>query len=133
MLLRAWLLYAPCRAGLLDVPVGGGPPASRPRREPSARRVDSKAGQAPPPPTGTAARPYLYPVCVTPLIPRSTTNFACNSLTTISNIEFTALELQRFWTLLKVHAIELHAELMEPVPTTAASFESGPLRRCSRF
>ena len=37
-------------------------------------------GQAPPPPTGTAARPYLYPVCVTPLIPRSTTNFACNSL-----------------------------------------------------
>ena len=90
-------------------------------------------GQAPPPPTGTTARPYLHPVCVTPLIPRSTTNFACNSLTTISNIEFTALELQRFWTLLKVHAIELHAELMEPGPATAASFESGTLRRCSRF
>ena len=46
-----------CRAGLLYVPVGGGPPASRPRREPSARRVVSKPGQAPPPPTGTAARP----------------------------------------------------------------------------
>ena len=43
-------------AGLLGVPVGGGPPASRPRREPSARRVVSKPGQAPPPPTGTAAR-----------------------------------------------------------------------------
>ena len=37
--------------------MGGGPPASRPRREPSARRVVSKPGQALPPPTGTAARP----------------------------------------------------------------------------
>ena len=37
--------------------MGGGPPASRPRREPSARRVVSKPGQAPPPPTGTAAWP----------------------------------------------------------------------------
>ena len=44
------------RAGLLGAPVGGGPPARRPRREPSARRVVSKPGQAPPPPTGTAAR-----------------------------------------------------------------------------
>ena len=93
----------------------------------------SGAAARPRQPTGTAARPYLHPVYVTPLIPRSTTNFACNSLTTISNIEFTALELQRFWTLLKVHAIELHAELMEPGPATAASFESGTLRRCSRF
>ena len=42
-------------AGLLGMPVGGGPPASRPRREPLARRVVSKPGQAPPPPTGTAA------------------------------------------------------------------------------
>ena len=41
----------------LCVPVGGGPPASRPRCEPSARRVASKPGQAPPPPTGTAAVP----------------------------------------------------------------------------
>ena len=46
-------------AGLLGVPVGGGPPARRPRREPSARRVVSKPGQAPPPPTGTAAWPRL--------------------------------------------------------------------------
>ena len=53
----AGLLCVPCWAGLLCVPVGGGPPASRPRREPSARRVVSKPGQAPPPPTGTAARP----------------------------------------------------------------------------
>ena len=44
-------------SGLLCVPVGGGPPARRPRCEPSARRVASKPGQAPPPPTGTAADP----------------------------------------------------------------------------
>ena len=37
--------------------MGGGPPARRPRCEPSARRVASKPGQAPPPPTGTAADP----------------------------------------------------------------------------
>ena len=41
----------------LCVSAGGGPPASRPRREPLARRVASKPGQAPPPPTGTAADP----------------------------------------------------------------------------
>ena len=46
-----------CWAGLLGVPVGGGPPASRPRCEPSARRVVSKPGQAPPPPTGALRRP----------------------------------------------------------------------------
>ena len=39
------------------MPEGGSPPARRPRREPSARRVGSKPGQAPPPPTGTAAWP----------------------------------------------------------------------------
>ena len=37
------------------------------------------------------------------------TNFACNSPTTLSNHEFTTLELQRFQTLLKLHPIELHA------------------------
>ena len=168
MLLRAWLLYAPCRAGLLDVPVGGGPPASRPRREPSALRVDSKAGQAPPPPTGTAARPsdtlhtsgawWLigcserrlvlhpgprpngttarpdhHPVGLASLIAGSTTNFACNSHAIVSNYEFTALELQRFHTLLNLHQIELHAKFMEPGPATAASFDGGTIRRCSRF
>ena len=43
-------------AGLLGVPVGGGPPARSPHAS-FARRVVSKPGQAPPPPTGTAARP----------------------------------------------------------------------------
>ena len=38
-------------------------------------------------------------------------NFACNSPTTLSNHEFTALELQRFQTLLKLLRIELHAKL----------------------
>ena len=42
------LLYVPCWAGPLDVPVGGGPPASRPRREPkgSARRLEARPGPA---------------------------------------------------------------------------------------
>ena len=70
-------------------------------------------GQAPPPPTGTAARPTTIPQhsrpALTPLIPAPTPNFACNSPATISNIEFTTLELQRFQTLLKLHPIELHA------------------------
>ena len=133
-----------------------------------ARRVDSLSGQAPPPPTGTAARPsgtlhtsgawWLigcserrlvlhpgprpngttarpdhHPVGLASLIAESTTNFACNSPLTISNIEFISLELQRFHTLLKVYTIELHAELMEPGPATAASFDGGTIRRCSRF
>ena len=43
-------------AGLLDVPVGGGPPARRPRRElRSARRLEARPGLAPS--TGTAAWP----------------------------------------------------------------------------
>ena len=40
---------------MLSAPEGGGPPARRPRREPSARRVGSKSGQALPPPSGTVA------------------------------------------------------------------------------
>ena len=40
------------------------------------------------------------------------TNFACNSLVTISNREFAALELQRFLTLLNLRPIELHATFL---------------------
>ena len=48
-------------AGLLDVPVGGGPPARRPRRElRSARRLEARPGLAPS--TGTAAWPWVV-VC----------------------------------------------------------------------
>ena len=71
MLLVAPLVFrAPlvcCRSGLLGVPVGGGPPASRPRRElRSARRLEARPGpaaahghrsQALLPPTSTAAWP----------------------------------------------------------------------------
>ena len=46
-------------------------------------------------------------------LPRRHGNFACNSLLGISNFEFVSLELQRFWALLKVHAIELHAKFGE--------------------
>ena len=40
-------------------------------------------------------------------------NFACNSLLGISKFEFISAELQRFWALLKVHSIELHAKFGE--------------------
>ena len=40
-------------------------------------------------------------------------NFACNSLLGISKFEFMSLGLQRFWALLKVHSIELHAKFGE--------------------
>ena len=62
-----------CGAGLLCVPVGGGPPASRPRCElRSARRLDARPG------------------------PAAAIYFARNSPEACSNIEFTSLELQRF-------------------------------------
>ena len=48
-------LVCSCGAGLLGVPVGGGPPAVRAAS--FARRVDSLSGQALPSATGTAARP----------------------------------------------------------------------------
>ena len=78
--------------------------AARPRAVRAAsfaRRVDSLSGQAPPPPTGTAARPRCRPV-----------NFACNSPAACSNIEFASLELQRFLGLLKFGPIELHAKFV---------------------
>ena len=40
-------------------------------------------------------------------------NFACNSLFAISKFEFMSLGLQRFWALLKVYSIELHAKFGE--------------------
>ena len=56
---------------------------------------------------------------LTPLTPVPTPNFACNSLTTISNFEFRSLELQRFQALLKLLPIELHASFRRQAgPTT---------------
>lgn len=40
------------------------------------------------------------------------TNFARNSPATVSNIELCSLELQRFWMLLNVHAVELRASFV---------------------
>ena len=195
MLLRAWLLYAPCRAGLLVAPLAALPSishvipqqvvqtlksprwncnvfgrsqkmtvgnyvrlflgwlspslsgaAARPRHRPRALQPGHPDPPAPSIPAGPGVLGWFGASTRCPPWPprpatvachrglaRRHSNFACNSPFTISNVEFISLELQRFWTLLKVHAIELHAELMEPGPATAASFESGTLRRCSRF
>ena len=66
------------------------------------------------PPTGATARP-----CCRPRAPQpgrcgycASSTFACNSPVTISVFELASVELQRFWALLKVHAIELHAEFL---------------------
>ena len=56
---------------------------------------------------------------ITHVIAEPTPNSACNSPTTISNLEFTTLELQRFQTLLKLHRIELHATFRRVGPATA--------------
>ena len=45
----------------------------------------------------------------------ASSTFACNSPVTISVFELASLELQRFWALLKVHVIELHAEFLASV------------------
>ena len=92
-----------------------GPPAPSapvgPGRCSAALRVGSKPGQAPPP----------------------LSNFARNSLATLSNIEFRSLELQRFWVLLKVHAIELRARFWEGCPCSPSSFACNSLGCVSWF
>ena len=111
--------------------------AARPRAVRAAscaRRVVSKPGQAPPPPTGTAARPPVPPAPSTPvgpvvlmrihIIAEPTPNFARNSPTYLSNSEIRSLELQHFPTLLKLLLIELRATFPvtsprhSPVPPT---------------
>ena len=104
-------------------------------------RFLSKPGQAPPPPTGTAAWPtnpsgalhtsdaycahvlswpHRHPPAPRPalaaLIAEPTPNFARNSPTTASSFEFRPLELQRFQTSLKLHSIELRATFLEGRP-----------------
>ena len=99
-----------------------------------ARRVVSKPGQAPPPPTSAAAWPCLEarpcplvpPAPSTPAVPAvlvcparprrrprppqlTLTNFARNSPVTLSNLECASLELQRFQWLLKLTSNELRA------------------------
>ena len=101
----------------LCVPVGGGPPASRPRCElRSARRLEARPDPAQRHRSVTR-RPQVSCPALACRIAEPTTNIACNSPATLSNHEFTVLELQHFQTLLKLHPIELHAELGEfPFP-----------------
>ena len=95
-----------------------------------ALRVVSKPGQAPPPPTGTAAwhllGPRRSPPALTPLIPEPTRNFARNSPTTLSNYEIRSLELQRFQTLLKLLPIELRATFLGQTPNTTTGTAAWP-------
>ena len=88
-----------CQAGLLVVPVGGGPPASRPRRElRSARRLEARPGPATA--HGHRSQALRCPSRRWPLlceIPEwFPSNVARNSPASISNIELKTLELQRF-------------------------------------
>ena len=103
--------------------VGGGPPARRPRRElRSVRRLEARPGSAAQGRRSRACVPSAPPASFTPaarlvllcVVPSCLllSNFACNSPVTISVFELASLELQCFWALLKVHAIELHAEFL---------------------
>ena len=115
--------------------------AARPRAVRAAsfaRRVDSLSGQAPPPPTGTAARPgpaaahghrspalrpsgastpavRLVLLCVAPSC-LLLSNFARNSPVTISVFELASLELERFWAVFKSDRGKLRADLVLPRP-----------------
>ena len=94
----------------------------------------SRPALALPPPTGTATRPHAqasHPA-ITHVIPAPTTNSACNSPTTISNLEFRSLELQRFQTLLKLLPIELRATFLGAGPTTAHGRRSQALWQLTR-
>ena len=118
-------------AGLLDAPVGGGPPARSPHASLRLGVIDLEArpgpaaahghrSLAPPSPTGAAAWPCHRPRAPLPgpgllYVAQwwlSIINFACNSPVACSNIEFASLELQRFLGLLKFGPIELHAKFI---------------------
>ena len=109
--------------------------ARPPARSPHASlTVRSGRSRSPPVPSGPSGALYAGGACVAgvslgvssrsparlrhrPRAPQlgqrgycASSTFACNSSVTISVFELVSLELQRFWALLKVHAIELHAE-----------------------
>ena len=62
----------------------------------------------------------------------SSSNFACNSPTTLSNPEIRSLELQRFQTLLKLHPIELRAKFGGGGVVAAQGSQPGPAARGCR-
>ena len=107
----------------LCVPVGGGPPARRPRCElRSARRLEARPGPAaahrhrgrslrhPPHQRGWVADVCLCVVSKPNQAPPPPINFARNSPAACSNIEFASLELQRFWGVSKNDRDKLRAK-----------------------
>ena len=119
------LLVAPLVFRAPEAPAAVCTGGRRPAREIATREPDgsersiSRPALALPPPTGTATMPRHRPWVSQPVpsgpsgaLHACHTNFACNSLVTISNVEFIALKSQRFQTLLNLHPIELHATLM---------------------
>ena len=131
----AWCVVGPGCA------VGGGPPASRPRRElRSARRLEARPGPA----TAHGHRSLaLHPSgawCADvrfgaparyPARPRSClSNFARNSPAIISNHEFVSLGFQRFWALLKLRGIELRATFLGVVTAVTRCSLWRPSRWC---
>ena len=77
---------------------------ARPRRHPRPPQPGPPGPPAPSTPVGPCVLTKIH------LIAESTPNFACNSPTTLSNPEIRSLELQRFYALLNLHPIELHAK-----------------------
>ena len=63
----------------------------------------------------------------------ASSTFACNSPVTISVFELASLDLQRFWALLKVYAIELHAEFLVCVSVVTHGHRSQALRPLRRL
>ena len=121
----------------LDWP-GRHPPAPRPgppvSPAPSTPVALVSFGLARPPPPSAAPWP-CRPRCQSPFTPscrtlivESAINFACNSLTALSNHEFRLLELQRFQTLLKLLPIELHATFLGPGPAETFRLRGQALR-----
>ena len=111
------------RARPLRVPVGGGPPASRPRRElRSARRLVVRPGPAAAhghrspalrPSCASTPAVRLVLLCVAPSC-LLLSNFARNSPVTISVFELASLELERFWAVFKSDRGKLRADLVLP-------------------
>lgn len=98
--------------------------ASKPARAlRSLRRPPHQWGQAPPPPTGTAARPRR------PRDDRLLNNVARNSLACVSNVDVASLELQRFERESKTDRCKLRATFARGYVVAAAHRQRDPAQR----
>ena len=77
------------------------------------------------PPWPCRRPPTPRPGPLAPLPPAPTPNFARNSPTTALSFELRSLELQRFWTLLKLQPIELRASFRRQRRATTHQHRSG--------